>query len=95
MKKSLHPAAIAAPIAVFVVILVAVFVKFGNSEAHGVSMGDAMKTTHGNKVNSFTGEPLTETQKLAAERQEAMFAASQKTEPAHPGSSPNMGARDN
>lgn len=95
MKKSLHPAAIAAPIAALIVILGAVFMKFGTSDVKGVSMGDSMKTTHGNTVNSFTGEPLTETQKLAAQRQEAMFTASQKAEPAHPGSSIDMGARDN
>jgi len=95
MKKSLHPAAIAAAVAVLVIALGALFVKFGSGEVRGVSMEDAMKTTHGNTVNSFTGEPLTEAQKEAAARQEAQFAALQSkgVDPRKSGTYPNLGGR--
>jgi hypothetical protein len=96
MKKGLHPAAIAAAVAVLVVAIGAFYLKFGSSDVKGVSMADAMKTTHGNTVNTITGEPLTETQKQAAARQEAMISAMQHTgggDPSKSGSYPHMGAR--
>lgn len=91
MKKSLHPAVIAATVAVLVVGVGVIFVKFGSGDVKGVSMADAMKTTHGNTTNSFTGEPLTENQKEAAARQEAMFK--QMNNPEKTGTAPNMGGR--
>ncbi len=95
MKKTLHPAAIAAAVVVFVVAIGVLFMKFGAGDVHGVPMEEAMKTTHGNTVNSFTGEPLTETQKAAAARQEAQIAAlqSQGVDPRKSGNYPHIGAR--
>ncbi len=95
MKKSLPPAAIAAVIVVFVAAVGTLFVKFGSGDVKGVSMADSMKTTHGNTVNSMTGEPLTESQKIAAERQEAMIRSMQGAgvDPQKRGTAPNMGGR--
>ena len=97
MKRSLHPAVIAAVVVAMVAVVAIFFVKSSPGDVKGVSMQEAMKTTHGNTVNSFTGEPLTETQKLAAARQEAQFAATQgkADEASKHGTAINFGGRDN
>ena len=73
MKQNLHPAAIAAAIAVLVVAVGALFLKFGSPEVKGASMADRMKIeVNHNKVNSITGEPLTDDQVAAQARQNDM-----------------------
>ncbi|RYG36668.1 hypothetical protein EON81_09065 [bacterium] len=69
MKRSLHPGAIAAIAAVFVIALGAAFFSFGDREAakSGTAspytrIGDK-PTSPGSGVNSLTGEPLSDTAK--------------------------------
>lgn len=95
MKKNLHPGAIAAVVAVFVVSAGVFLSRAGTGDVKGVSMQEAMKITQGNKVNSFTGEPLTDTQKVAAANQDAQIAALRNTDvnPQRSGTAPNFGGR--
>lgn len=69
MKRSLHPGAIAAIVAVFAVAIGAFFVRFGDGVAPKADAASPYTkvgerpTSAGSGVNSITGEPLSETAK--------------------------------
>lgn len=93
MSKSLHPGAIAAIVAVLVVAIGALYVKFGSPEVKDAPIADTMKIeiSH-NKVNSITGEPLLPDQLAAQERQNEMVRKVQGTDkdPRKTGTVPNF-----
>lgn len=95
VKKNLHPGAIASVVAVLVIAAGFLLSRAGTGDVKGVSMEEAMKITSGNKVNSFTGEPLTESQKVAAANQDAQIAAMRAAQgdPQSRGTAPNFGGR--
>ena len=93
MKKSLHPAAIAAIVGLLAVALGFLFAKFGSVDAKDAPIADTMKieVSH-NKVNSLTGEPLLPDQLEAQRRQNEMVQKMQGTaqDPRQSGTVPNF-----
>lgn len=81
MKKSLHPGAIAAIVGVFVLVVGALYAKFGSATVKDAPLADTMKIeiSH-NRANSITGEPLLPDQIAAQERQNEMVRKVQGTD---------------
>lgn len=72
MKQSLHPAAIAAVVILFVAAIGTLFVKMGDSGAAKAEVASPYTkvgerpTSPGSGVNSLTGEPLSDSAKAYA-----------------------------